>query len=128
MTTDKPVPRIPAAQWVQKQEEAKAKQDEAARIEREAARMKADATHIVDVFMLQVSEGKNPWTKPPRSELDLGEGDEAVLTMAKDELVALGYKARVDHPTYTGPGGRGEIESSWTDEKTWNLYVQRPGR
>lgn len=128
MTTDKPVPRIPATQWVQEHAEAKKKQDEAARIEREreAAKMKADASAIVDVFMLQVSEGKDPWTKPPRSELDLGEGEQAVLTMAKDELIALGYKARVDHPTDVGPGGRGQTTATWTNEKVWNLYVARP--
>lgn len=126
--SDQPVPRIPATQWLQEHAEAKARQEQAAMIERErvAAKMKADATHIVDVFMLQVSEGKNPWTKPPRSELDLGEGDEAVLTMAKDELVALGYKARVDHPTDIGPGGRGQMTETWTNEKVWHLYVARP--
>lgn len=126
--TDQPVPRIPATQWLQENAEAQARQEQAAMIEREreAAKMKADASHIVDVFMLQVSEGKNPWTKPPRSELDLGEGDRAVLTMAKDELVSLGYKARVDHPTDIGPGGRGQMTETWTNEKVWNLYVARP--
>lgn len=126
--TDQPVPRIPATQWLQENAEAQARQEQAAMIEREreAAKMKADASHIVDVFMLQVSEGKDPWAKPPRSEVNLGEGDPTVLTMAKEELIALGYKARVDHPTDIGPGGRGQMTETWTNEKVWNLYVARP--
>lgn len=126
--TDPPVPRIPATQWLQEHAVAKKQEEEAARLqrEREAAKAKADASHIVDVFMLQVSEGKNPWAKPPRSEVDLGEGEPTVLNMAKDELISLGYKARVDHPTSEGPGGRGQMTETWTNEKVWNLYVARP--
>ena len=95
--------------------------------ERVAAKLKADASHLVDVFMLKVSEGKDPWKcNYGTRDVNLGEGDEAVLTMAKDELVALGYKARVDHPTDIGPGGRGQMTETWTNEKVWHLYVQRP--
>lgn len=130
MTTDKPVPRIPAAQWVREHADAKKKQEEAERLRREQAdaKMKADASRIVDVFMLQVSEGKDPWTKVSSNgiEVNLGAGELPVLTLAKEELIALGYKARVDHPTDIGPGGRGEMTATWTNDKVWNLYVARP--
>lgn len=130
MTTDQPVPRIPASQWLQDHAEAQAKQAEADKLLREQAeaKKKAKASSIVDNFMLSLSGGNNPWSKPPRSELDLGSGDEDVLTMAKDELKDLGYKAQVRHPRGVGPGGRGAMEESWTDETTWRLYVQRPGK
>lgn len=74
--------------------------------------------------MLKVSEGKNPWKDI--HELDMGEGEPAVLNAAKEELISLGYKARVDHPTDIGPGGRGQVTETWTNEKVWHLYVQRP--
>lgn len=128
--TDQPVPRIPASRWLQENAEARARQAEALRIEREreAAKVKEKASHIVDVFMLQVSEGKDPWKVSSYGvhEVNLGEGDHTVLTMAKGELEALGYKARVDHPTDIGPGGRGQTTETWTNEKVWNLYVARP--
>jgi len=125
-TTDKPVPRIPAAQWVREHTYAKKQQEEAERLRREQAeaKVKADASHLVDVFMLKVSEGKNPWKDI--HELDMGEGEPAVLNVAKEELISLGYKARVDHPTDIGPGGRGQMTETWTNEKVWHLYVQRP--
>lgn len=128
-TANQPAPRIPASRWLQENAEARARQAEAEMIEREreAAKMKDDASHIVDVFMLQVSEGKDPWkVSYGTHEVDLGEGDHTVLTMARDELIALGYKARVDHPTSIGPGGRGQMTETWTNDKVWNLYVARP--
>lgn len=126
MTTDKPVPRIRASQWLQENAEAKKKQAEAERLQREQfdAKVKADASHLVDSFMLKVSEGKNPWKG--FHELDMGEGEPAVLLAAENELISLGYRARVGHPTDVGPGGRGEMQATWTNEKVWHLYVQRP--
>jgi hypothetical protein len=129
-TPNTPIPRIFANQWLRDYDAAKAKREEAERVERarKAAKMEEEASAIVDKFMLKLSNGKNPWAEPPRSELDLGEGDPTVLNMAKEELSSLGYKVRVDHPTDIGPGGRGETQSSWTNTEVWNLYVARPAR
>ena len=126
-----PVPRIPATQWMQENAALRQKQEEAEKAKREeaAAKVKADASALVDAFMLLVANGRDPWetTRMGSYELDMGSGDKAVLDEAVRELNSLGYKAKVRHPSGTGPGGRGKMEESWTDEKTWNLYVMRPG-
>ena len=55
-----------------------------------------------------------------------GSEEERVIRAAMLELKDLGYVSRIRHPSYVGPGGFCEVQSSWTDEKVWNLYVQRP--
>ena len=126
MTTNQPVPRIPARQWLKEHNEAQRKQEEELMLaqERERARVIHRASDMVDAFMTKVVEEKDPWGKA--EELDMGSEEECVIRAAMLELKDLGYVSQIRHPTYVGPGGLCEVQSSWTNEKVWNLYIQRP--
>lgn len=92
----------------------------------EEARIHSEASKLVDDFMSHLKGGNDPWGS--NATRDLGTAERLVLDAAAKELTALGFVTRIEHPTYSAPGGRNQPEETYTDEKTWKLSVERPRR